>query len=185
VTARVQVSDDGQRRIARGAIRGLRRRDFAGRYILPRRPWLVCLALVVSLQVLSRRGCSFVVCVWGGRGVSTLRGRRSRQAFLGQAFSSLRLPLTQPYIMNNSKHALTINQPDNQLKCYNIWGSKLSCGTCAKYHYASVQNYVITCRMLTRANYYDMSLCTPLHACIAQLCTTKNAPVDFRKKVTC
>jgi hypothetical protein len=30
------------------------------------------------------------------------------------------------YIMNNSKHALTINQPDNNqlLKCYNIWGRK-------------------------------------------------------------
>ena len=46
--------------------------------------------------------------------------------------------------MNNSMHALTINQPDNQLlKCYNIWGSKLLCGTCVEYHYASVQNHVI------------------------------------------
>jgi hypothetical protein len=37
------------------------------------------------------------------------------------------LSLTHNHIYNehNSKHALTINQPDNQLlKCYNIWGSK-------------------------------------------------------------
>jgi hypothetical protein len=33
------------------------------------------------------------------------------------------------YNEHNSKHALTINQPDNQLlKCYNIWGQS-SCAT--------------------------------------------------------
>jgi hypothetical protein len=52
--------------------------------------------------------------------------RRSRQALLAKAFSShcCRLHTHKTiYILNNSEHALTINQPDNQLlKCCNIWG---------------------------------------------------------------
>jgi hypothetical protein len=114
---------------SRGAIRGLRRRDFfaGSRYILPRRPRLVCcLALVSRCGVALAYGL-LICCVWA-RGASmreTSMGRDGRgSGFWAKAFSSppaAAYTQNHIYIMNNSKHAFTINQPDNQLlKCYNI-----------------------------------------------------------------
>jgi hypothetical protein len=89
------------------------------RYLYTKMPGWSCLALV-SLRSLSRRGCSFVVC---GRGAS-MREASMRETVeagtfdQGIFFRPLPLTHTTIYIMNNSKHALTINQPDNQLlKC--------------------------------------------------------------------
>jgi hypothetical protein len=97
VTARGEVRDDGRRRIARGAIRGLRRQDFAGRYTTKMPDWSVWLWSLAAVS-LSRRGCSFVVC---GRGASmreTSMGETVEAGTFGQGIFFSPLPLTHNHI---------------------------------------------------------------------------------------
>jgi hypothetical protein len=135
------------------AIKGLRRWDFlrvVDIYYQNGARLVCCLAFWSLAAVsLSRRGCSsgvcVCVCVWvGARCIHLGRDGRGRhfwpRHFLPPAAAAY--THTTIYIMNNSKHALTINQPDNNqlLKCYNIWGSKWLCNFCA----TSVQKHLCT-----------------------------------------
>jgi hypothetical protein len=86
-----------------------------------------CLALV-SLRCRSRVEAAHLLC---GRAVHPRGETVEAAAFGPRHFLPPAAAYTHKtiYIMNNSKHALTINQPDNQLlKCYNKNGS-VSCAT--------------------------------------------------------
>jgi hypothetical protein len=154
VTARSQVRDDGRteaHRAGRSEASGggdfLRVVDI---YYQDARDWSR-LGFLVSLRCRSRVGAAHLSCV-DARCIherDVHGGRQSRQALLAKVlFSS---PPAAAYKHNhnehNSKHALTINQPDNnQLKCSVLFNkfclTKIGRGekSCATFVQKGVQN---------------------------------------------